>query len=87
MPRIRIEIDRYTPKYKRTRSRQLRHADGRCMIIFEDSIADALAEIRTLRNAGAFDAPFNFKEARLYDSDAFNADPINCKPLRTVKEP
>lgn len=85
--RIRIEIERYTPKYKRTRSRQLVGTDGRIMIIHEDSIEDALAEIRRLRNAGAFVEPFSFKVARLYDAAAFNADPLNAKPIRTVTTP
>lgn len=87
MARVRIEIERYTPNYKKTRSRQLKGSDGRFMIIHEDNEADALAEIRSLRNAGAFTDGFGFKEAKLYDADKFNADPLKAKPFKIVTEP
>ncbi len=73
MTRVRIEIERYTPKLKGMKGRNMRGNDGRFMVIHEDSEANALAEIRSLRNAGAFDAPYNFKEAKLFDADKFDA--------------
>lgn len=87
MARVRIEIERYTPKYKRTRSRQLKGSDGRFMIIYEDNEHDALAEIRSLRNAGVFENGFGFKKASLYDADKFNEDPLKAKPFKVVTEP
>ncbi len=92
MARVRIEIERYTPKLKGMKGRNMRGADGRFMIIFEDSESDALAEIRSLRNAGAFDEPYNFKQAKLYDAEKFNAWVAGIikempKPIRVVNEP
>lgn len=92
MARVRIEIERYTPKLKGMKGRNMRGADGRFMIIFEDSVSDALAEIRSLRNAGAFDAPYNFKEAKIYDNEKFLAWVATGgaempKPIKIVTEP
>lgn len=93
MARVRVEIERLTPKLKGMKGRNMQGADGRFTVIFEDSVADALAEIRSLRNAGAFDAPYNFKQAKLFDNEKFlewvaNGDTKNMpKPFKIVNEP
>jgi len=89
--RIRVEIERHTPNYKRTRSRNNRDT-GRVMIIHEDSVDNVRAELRSLRNGGAFAEGFGFKEARLYDADKFAAwvkagDSRNPpRPFQTITE-
>lgn len=95
MTRVRIEIERYAPKLKGMEGRNMRGADGRMLIIYENSIDDALAEIRALRNNGAFDAPYTFKEAKIYDNEKFLAWVATHgatmkdmpKPIKTVTEP
>jgi hypothetical protein len=68
--RVRVEIQRKTPTYKRSRSRNNPPA-SKTVIIHEASVADAKAELKALKDAGAFDEGFDFVEARLYDADAF----------------
>ena len=82
--RIRVEIERHTPNYKKTRSRNNRET-GRIMIIHESSVSDVKAELRALRNGGAFEEGFAFKAANLYDAEAFNKDPLKAKPFMTLE--
>jgi hypothetical protein len=83
--RIRVEIERGTPNYKPTRSRNNRDT-GRVMVIHESSVDDVKAELRSLRNGGAFSEGFWFKEARLYDAEKF-AEWVRAGDSRTPPKP
>lgn len=88
MPRIRLEIERAFPGYpgyaKMKNSARDRAGFKRNLISFHETREEALEEIATMRSV-AFSDAITFKEARLYDVDAFNADPLKAVPLETIK--
>lgn len=77
---IRLEIERHI-LLKQGRGRNRINPNS---IIHVEDMAEAREEIEAFRE-NACPETMPFKEARIYDYDAFRADPLRAVPLEVVR--